>query len=619
MRVSSNFRGQSAIEYLMTYGWMLLVVAVVGGAIFGITQDQGAESVTGFTGSNIQVDDFGVSSDGNLSLALRNGDSSGIVVSSVNVSDSSNGNWVYKEFVGDTKVSVGDSRIFELPFVSRSDSGNELNVRVLYDTGGLSNLSESGIISGNIGLTDTGSFKGSPSPASDDGGGDGGDSLVSPTANVSANSTSIESGQTVEFNASYSTEGSSTINNYSFDVDNDGSYEYSGSSPIQTHAYSTTGTYEVELNVSDSNGLSDTDKVTVDVSSTPDPVSWSTPHSSAPNCGSVSYSGSGAVDDPYNVTDDHQLQCIQDDMNAYYQLTQNINASMTNQWNGNKGFKPLKGPSGGTLFKGGFDGRGYVVTGLFFNRPNQADAGLFGYLEGGSTIKDIGLINIDINGGDYSIGGIVGDPSEGSNISNSFVTGKIEGGEDTGGIAGTLNGKVSNSYTNVTVVGRVDNVGGLAGSVQSGEVSNSYATGSVDGTGNVGGLVGSNYGDISDSYATADATAGGTGGGGLVGVNWDTGHISSSYATGGVTASSYPGGLVGYNVNIVSGSYWDTESTGQSSSNGGTGLTTVEMQGSAAESNMNSLEFGNTWDSVSSPDEYPVLQGFDEAEQLSYR
>lgn len=28
--------GQSAIEYLMTYGWMLLVVAIVGGTIFSV-------------------------------------------------------------------------------------------------------------------------------------------------------------------------------------------------------------------------------------------------------------------------------------------------------------------------------------------------------------------------------------------------------------------------------------------------------------------------------------------------------------------------------------------------------------------------------------------------------
>jgi len=36
-------KGQSAIEYLMTYGGMLLVVAIVGGAIITTVQDQGEE------------------------------------------------------------------------------------------------------------------------------------------------------------------------------------------------------------------------------------------------------------------------------------------------------------------------------------------------------------------------------------------------------------------------------------------------------------------------------------------------------------------------------------------------------------------------------------------------
>lgn len=35
-------KGQSAIEYLMTYGWMLLVVAIVGGAIITTVQNDQA-------------------------------------------------------------------------------------------------------------------------------------------------------------------------------------------------------------------------------------------------------------------------------------------------------------------------------------------------------------------------------------------------------------------------------------------------------------------------------------------------------------------------------------------------------------------------------------------------
>jgi len=156
------YLGQSAIEYLMTYGWMLLVVAVAGGAVFSVAQDSSMDSINGFSGGDVLIDDFGVTSSDELGLELRSGSGTGITVSQVNVSDSSTGNWVYKEFTGENRVGVGSSRIFELPNVSRTDSGNELEVEVVYDSGGLSNMSVSGTISGNLELTDTGIYEGLP-------------------------------------------------------------------------------------------------------------------------------------------------------------------------------------------------------------------------------------------------------------------------------------------------------------------------------------------------------------------------------------------------------------------------------------------------------------------------
>ncbi|EHK00905.1 hypothetical protein HRED_10622 [Candidatus Haloredivivus sp. G17] len=57
---------------MMTYGWMLLVVTVIGGLIFSIVQDQSLEQVSGFEGEEMQVENFGVSSDNNLSLQVLN-------------------------------------------------------------------------------------------------------------------------------------------------------------------------------------------------------------------------------------------------------------------------------------------------------------------------------------------------------------------------------------------------------------------------------------------------------------------------------------------------------------------------------------------------------------------
>jgi hypothetical protein len=47
---------------------------------------------------------------------------------------------------------------------------------------------------------------------------------------------------------------------------------------------------------------------------------------------------------------------------------------------------------------------------------------------------------------------------------------------------------------------------------------------------------------------------------------------------GSVTGNYTVGGLVGLNFGTVSNSFWDTETSGQSTSAGGTGETTAEMQ-----------------------------------------
>ena len=64
-----------------------------------------------------------------------------------------------------------------------------------------------------------------------------------------------------------------------------------------------------------------------------------------------------------------------------------------------------------------------------------------------------------------------------------------------------------------------------------------------------------------------------------MGYNDSNGTIGNSYATGSVSGANYLGGLVGFNNSgTVSNSFWDTTTSGQSTSAGGTGLTTAQMQ-----------------------------------------
>jgi hypothetical protein len=75
--------------------------------------------------------------------------------------------------------------------------------------------------------------------------------------------------------------------------------------------------------------------------------------------------------------------------------------------------------------------------------------------------------------------------------------------------------------------------------------------------------------------------------GGLVGRN-KTGSITQSYATGSITGgpNSVLGGLVATNdagAGAVTSSYWDVQTTGQSSSVGGTGWTTAQLKAEARD------------------------------------
>ena len=190
-----------------------------------------------------------------------------------------------------------------------------------------------------------------------------------------------------------------------------------------------------------------------------------------------------------------------------------------------------------------------------------------------SNCSSTGAVN-----GDREVGGLIG-YNYGA-VSDCYSTGSVRGGNnETGGLVGMNHGHtVFDSYSTCSVIGGSE-VGGLVGFNLYGYLSNCYSTGAVRGSKEVGGLVGSNdqY-SISNCYSTGTVT-GNTGVGGLAGYNVE-GNITMSYSTGTVSGNDYVGGLVGYNGEwgTTSNSFWDIETSGQSTSNGGTGKTTTEMQ-----------------------------------------
>jgi len=221
----------------------------------------------------------------------------------------------------------------------------------------------------------------------------------------------------------------------------------------------------------------------------------------------------------------HDLDAIRNDLSGPHRLMNDLDSTTpgyeelaSETANLGKGWQPIGTPA--NPFTGTFDGQGYEVRNLFINRPAERDVALFGAVGEAVVIKDIGVVNADVTGQWY-----------------------------VGNLVGTHYGTVSNSHSTGSVTGE-GYVGGLVGG-SSGTVSNSYSAGNVTGDSHVGGLVGGSDGTVSNSYST-----------------------------GGVIGNSDVGGLVGWNDGTVSNSFWDTETSGQTASVGGTGKITAEMQDS---------------------------------------
>jgi len=171
-----------------------------------------------------------------------------------------------------------------------------------------------------------------------------------------------------------------------------------------------------------------------------------------------------------------------------------------------------------------------------------------------------------------------------------------------------------------------DDVGGLAGISRYASVAQCYSTGSVSGKGYLGGLVGEKGGVMTSCYSMAtilgDRTGQSYGGGigGLVGENHGT--MTHCYSIGSVmcdgpdkTSRGVPvvGGLAGRNSMfanswaIATNCFWDVETSGRITSEGGTGKTTAEMQTAGTFLTWGTCSNEGVW-TINDGNDYPRLQ-----------
>ncbi|WP_186438368.1 S-layer homology domain-containing protein [Cohnella terricola] len=183
--------------------------------------------------------------------------------------------------------------------------------------------------------------------------------------------------------------------------------------------------------------------------------------------------GTGTAGDPYRIDTAEQLADMKYELDKHFVLTGDIDLS---DYSNGDGWKPIGDQT--SPFKGTFNGDGFVIRNMTIDRPGADDVGLFGHTDR-AVIRNVGLENAEVNGGDYT--GILVGRADNTTIENSYALGDVSGGDYTGGLAGQVNGSV---------------------------VSKTFVSGSVEGTGNTGGLIGqANGGKVNHSYYNSDTTS----------------------------------------------------------------------------------------------------------------
>ncbi|MHC4111657.1 MAG: GLUG motif-containing protein [Planctomycetota bacterium] len=322
--------------------------------------------------------------------------------------------------------------------------------------------------------------------------------------------------------------------------------------------------------------------------------------------------GSGTSNDPYLIYDANQMNAIGADSNdwdKHFKLMADLDLS---GYTGTS-FNIIGSYTPWLPFSGVFDGNDHTISNFTYDSNGVNYIGLFGYVSDfDAEIKNLGLIdpNVDAGTGDY-VGSLAGYLYYGT-ITDCYVDGgSISGGRDVGGLVGDNSGTITKCYSTGSVSGTTD-VGGLVGLNSYwcsfplcvfGTITNCYSSGGVWGVDKVGGLVGHNNNDtISNCYSSSDVL-GIDQVGGFVGHN-NNGTISYCYSTGSVLGTGAVGGLVGYDYQgEVSASFWDVNTSGQTTSSGGTGKSTAEMQ---TASTFFDWGCGSVW-TIDEGNDYPRL------------
>ena len=304
--------------------------------------------------------------------------------------------------------------------------------------------------------------------------------------------------------------------------------------------------------------------------------------------------GEGTAEKPYQIGTAAELYWfaglvngtlvdVEKNASAYAILTTDITVNkgvldaIKDRVSGNDFIEWIPVGSAKNAYTGTFDGKGYTISGLYFDHPD-ADyyVGLFGCIghDGKGKISNVGVLDsyfqfgaqgggvCGVNNGELqkcsnsstvignerseAIGGVCGKNS--GTVRDCKNTGSVSGQEFVGGVCGFNkdSGIIENCFNKGTVSGTDGDVGGVCGFNYKGTIKSCYNTASVSGTGDdVGGVCGENSGATTNCFNKGTVSGTGKKVGGVCGNS--SGTIKSCYNTASVSGQASVGGVCGVN------------------------------------------------------------------------
>lgn len=307
-------------------------------------------------------------------------------------------------------------------------------------------------------------------------------------------------------------------------------------------------------------------------------------------------SGENIPDGAVGIEDWYDFDNIRNDLSGDYVQLNDLNSQTPGydeiaspSANSGLGFRPLSDIN--DQFTGSYDGGNHRIEDLYVEEENSntstGKVSIFGTIGSGSVVENLVVNNSEVvKNTDINDGGVIAASIQSGTVRDCYVNADLR-----------YNGPSESGFHYGLIVGNCH-----------GTVKRCSTEGSVNGHNQAGGVVGntSTQASFIDCRTTATINSTSTRAHNFHGDdNIDDSsklEFTRCFSAGTAEDSKFSNGQGTY-----SGCYHDSEASGHSSNvSGVSDLTTSEMQGSDAESNMSEFDYSNVWESISG--QYPIIR-----------